>query len=78
MEGLKMLKPHCRWEFGLCVSVAEFIPSKKQKKSHLEHVALEKSGSQREVKPTWSTASSSGAPNTGRTWMCWSGSRGGL
>ena len=26
--------------------------------------------------PTWSTVSSSGAPNIGRTWMCWSGSRG--
>jgi len=29
------------------------------------------------VRPTWSTASSSGAPNIGRTWMCWSRSRGG-
>jgi len=27
--------------------------------------------------PTWSTASSSGAPNIRRTWMCWSSSRGG-
>ena len=27
--------------------------------------------------PTCSTASDSGAPNTRRTWMCWSGSRGG-
>jgi len=27
--------------------------------------------------PTWSPASSSGAPNIGRTWMCWSGTRGG-
>jgi len=26
--------------------------------------------------PTWSPASSSGAPNIRRTWMCWSGSRG--
>jgi len=28
-------------------------------------------------KPTWSTASSSGAPSIGRTWVCWSGARGG-
>jgi len=27
--------------------------------------------------PTWSTVSSSGASNIRRTWMCWSGSRGG-
>ena len=27
--------------------------------------------------PTWSTASSSGAPNIRRTWTCWNGSRGG-
>ena len=27
--------------------------------------------------PTWSPASSSGAPNIARTWRCWSGSRGG-
>jgi len=27
--------------------------------------------------PTWSPASSSGAPSTRRTWTCWSGSRGG-
>jgi len=29
------------------------------------------------LKTTWSTASSSGAPNTRRTWTCWSGARGG-
>jgi len=28
--------------------------------------------------PTWSPASSSGALSTGKTWTCWSGSRGGL
>ena len=28
--------------------------------------------------PTWSTASISGAPNTGRPWICWSGSKGSL
>ena len=27
--------------------------------------------------PTWSPASSSGAPSTGKTWTCWRGSRGG-
>lgn len=27
--------------------------------------------------PTWNTASTSGAPNTGRTWSCWGRSRGG-
>ncbi|GAB0182148.1 cAMP-dependent protein kinase inhibitor alpha [Grus japonensis] len=29
------------------------------------------------VTPTWSTASSSGGPSTGKTWSCWSESRGG-
>ncbi|GAB0182958.1 mitochondrial enolase superfamily member 1 [Grus japonensis] len=29
------------------------------------------------VRPTWSTASSSGGPSTGETWSCWSESRGG-
>jgi len=29
------------------------------------------------VRPTWSPASSSGALTTGKTWTCWSGSRGG-
>jgi len=29
------------------------------------------------VDPIWSAASSSGAPSIRRTWMCWSGSRGG-
>ncbi|GAB0176182.1 cAMP-dependent protein kinase inhibitor alpha [Grus japonensis] len=29
------------------------------------------------VRPTWSTASSSGGPSTGETWSCWSKSRGG-
>ena len=29
------------------------------------------------VRPPWSPASSSGAPNIRRTWMCWSRSRGG-
>jgi len=29
------------------------------------------------VRPPWSPESSTGAPNIGRTWMCWSGARGG-